>query len=117
MIEHPLEFEFRDGVFDTGHVSGDRVQRVVVGFALGQFEEFGAVLQASVDLAQIEDDALEQFLLAAEFLRLLLVVPDFGVFEFARDLGQPCCLGIEVKDTSAARPRAPRAKRDCCRSG
>ena len=47
------------------------------------------------------------FLLLAELLRALLVVPDLrDPRARVDDLGQPLRLRVEVKDTSAARPRA-----------
>jgi hypothetical protein len=51
------------------------------------------------------DDVVEQFLFPAEFLRLLGVGPDVRFLEFARDVAQSLRLGIDVKDTSAARWR------------
>jgi len=51
------------------------------------------------------DDVVEQFFFPAQLLRLLGVAPDVRVLEFARDLGQAMCFGIDVKDTSAARQR------------
>ena len=117
MIEHPLEFELGHLGFNAADVVSYRAQRVVVAFGFRQLEQLGAVLQMAVDVAQVDDDAFEQLLLAAQLLRVLLVVPDLGVFELPRDLGQPCRFGIEVKDTSAARPRARTATRGYCRSG
>jgi hypothetical protein len=51
--------------------------------------------------------------LAAEFLRALGVVPEFGLFEFALDFRQALLLGIEVKDTPV-RPGTGRADRATC---
>ena len=116
MIEHPLEFEFRDRILDAGHVIGDRAQRVVVGFALREFEELGAVLEPSVDLAQVEDDALEQLLLAAELLRPLGLVPDARVLQRRVDLVQPQCLAVVVKDTPVERACARSGRQAWCRS-
>ncbi|OGI50918.1 MAG: hypothetical protein A3D32_07365 [Candidatus Muproteobacteria bacterium RIFCSPHIGHO2_02_FULL_60_13] len=50
---------------------------------------------------------------AAEFLRALGIVPEFGLFEFALDFGQALLLGIEVKDTPV-RPGSGRADRAAC---
>jgi hypothetical protein len=54
-------------------------------------------------LLERADDRFEAFLLLAEVLRALLVAPDFRVFGELLDFGQAQFLGIEVKDTSAAR--------------
>jgi hypothetical protein len=51
-----------------------------------------------------------------EFLRVFRVVPDLGVFQLPRDLGQPCSLGVEVKDTSAARRPEPTTRTGWLRS-
>ena len=51
--------------------------------------------------------------LAAEFLRALGIIPEFGLFEFALDFGQTLLLGIEVKDTPV-RPGTGRADRATC---
>jgi hypothetical protein len=52
------------------------------------------------------DHVIEQFLLAAELLRALGVVPDAGVFELAAYFGEPLRFRVDVKETSAARPCA-----------
>jgi hypothetical protein len=57
------------------------------------------------------DDVFERLLFAAEILRALRVFPDFRILERAIDLVQPVRLGIEVKDTSAARRRARAGRR------
>ncbi len=59
------------------------------------------------------DLGLELGALAAEFLRALGIVPEFGLFEFALDFGQAMLLGIEVKDTPV-RPGTGRADRAAC---
>mgnify|MGYP003428694604 CR=1 FL=1 len=51
--------------------------------------------------------------LAAEFLRALRVVPEFGLFELALNFGQAMLLGVEVKDTPV-RPGTGRADRAAC---
>lgn len=59
------------------------------------------------------DFGLEFGALAAELLRALGLVPEFGLFEFALDFGQTLLLGIEVKDTPV-RPGIGRADRATC---
>jgi len=49
--------------------------------------------------ADAADDAIEIRALLAELLRALRVVPDFRVFELARDFFESFRLRIEVKDT------------------
>jgi hypothetical protein len=50
---------------------------------------------------------------AAEILGALGIVPEFGLFELALDLGQAVLLGVEVKDTPV-RPGTGRADRAAC---
>jgi hypothetical protein len=50
-------------------------------------------------------DRFERLTLLAEVLSALRIVPDVGVFGELRDLAQANFLLVEVKDTSAARPR------------
>jgi len=76
MVEHPLEFELGDRGLDRSGIGRDRAQRVVVVLGLRHLEQLGSVLEAAVDVAQVENDAFEEFLLAPEFLRVLGVVPD-----------------------------------------
>jgi hypothetical protein len=47
-------------------------------------------------------DAIELFLLLAEFLRARRVVPDLRVLELPIYRGKPRRLDVEVKDTSEA---------------
>jgi hypothetical protein len=54
-------------------------------------------------LLQGSDDCFEALLFLTEVLRALLVAPDLRVFGELLDFGQAQFLGIEVKDTSAAR--------------
>jgi hypothetical protein len=56
-----------------------------------------------MELLERSDDCFEALLFLAEVLRALLVVPDFRVFGERLDFSQSQFLGIEVKDTSAAR--------------
>ena len=50
---------------------------------------------------------------AAEFLRALGIVPEFGLFEFALDFGQALLLGIEVKDTPVRPGNGPEGRGVC----
>ena len=59
------------------------------------------------------DRIIQRLLLAAEFLRALRVVPEFGLFELALNFGQAMLLGVEVKDTPV-RPGTGRADRAAC---
>jgi hypothetical protein len=104
IAEHPLEFEFRDFPAEPGGIRFDRQQRRVVVIGARHLEQLLRVAQTAAQALHPPDDVVEQLLLPAEFLRLLRVVPDVRVFEFARNLLQSLRLGIDVKDTSTARP-------------
>ena len=61
-----------------------------------------------VSSIQAADHLLEFGALLAEFLRALGVVPDSGLFEFARYFLQPLVLVIVIKDTSSRSRCVPR---------
>jgi hypothetical protein len=105
-VEHPAEFHVVDDAFELGDVAFERHQRRIVAFRATHLEQFGAVREPDAEIGERVDDAFELLFLAAQLLRALLVVPDLGVLELARNRLQPGCLGIEVKDTSAGRQRA-----------
>jgi hypothetical protein len=69
--------------------------------------------QFAVQPRERADLGFELGALAAEFLRALGLVPEFGLFEFALDFGQALLLGVEVKDTPV-RPGNGRADRAAC---
>jgi hypothetical protein len=72
--------------------------------------------QFAVQPRERADLGFELGALAAEFLRALGLVPEFGLFEFALDFGQALLLGVEVKDTPV-RPGNARPDRAACGTG
>jgi hypothetical protein len=69
--------------------------------------------QLGVQPRERADLGLEFGALAAELLRALGLVPEFGLLEFALDFGQALLLGVEVKGTPV-RPGTGRADRAAC---
>lgn len=68
------------------HVLLDRDQRVVVLFFAGERVQFVGIGKLRADLDEIMDDSFERFFFTPEFLGMLGVVPDVGVFELGVDL-------------------------------
>jgi hypothetical protein len=91
-------------------VALDRLEGRVVALVACQLEELQRVAQAAVERGQPADDRVELLLLLAEFLGAPLVVPDPGILERFGDRIEAGLLRLEVKDTSAARPRGARGR-------
>jgi hypothetical protein len=104
VVEHPAEFELLDVGLERGGVIGDGGQAVHVAIGLGHLEELGVVRQPAGEPVERDDHVVEGLLLAAQFLGLLRVVPDGGIFERCVDRPQTFGFGIVVKDTSGDRP-------------
>jgi len=75
-------------------------RRVVVA---REVEQLARVGDAAGDALERADDAFEGLLLAPQLLRALRVVPQPGILELAVQRLEALLLGLEVKDTSAAR--------------
>ncbi|GAB3433531.1 hypothetical protein GCM10027320_16740 [Massilia solisilvae] len=86
IAEHPAELHRLDDFLDAFGVRLDRFDRGVVAFFARHGEQVGRVLQVGVRFLQGQDDAFQLFLLLAEVLGALLVVPDRGVFQLLVDL-------------------------------
>jgi prepilin-type processing-associated H-X9-DG protein len=70
-----------------------------VVFFDGHVEQVAAVAQAVGQFVQGFDDLRQHGALAAQFLGVLGLVPDGGVFQLAVDFDQTLMLLIVVKDT------------------
>jgi len=95
---------------ELGCVALDRYKGRVVAFVARQLEELLRVAQAAVEGRQAADDRVELLLLLAEILGAPRVVPDLGILERFGDRIEAGLLRLEVKDTSAARPRGARGR-------
>jgi hypothetical protein len=115
--EHAPEFERIDVALELFGVSGNAEQRRVVALGARQLEQLAGICDAAADAPERLDDRLERLLFPADFLRALLVLPELGVFQLLVQGREALFLGLEVKDTSAARPTASAARRASRRSG
>jgi hypothetical protein len=101
--KHAAKFKAADLLLEAADIAFDADQGFFVILAAGKLEQFGGIGQLLVDIDQRQYDAFQQFLLLAQFLGALGVVPDLGIFEIAVQFFELRGLGIEVKDTSAVR--------------
>jgi hypothetical protein len=115
--EHAAEFERRNVALDAFDILADLLERSIVVVRARHLEELARVGDAAADALERQRDAFQDFLLLAELLRALRVVPQLRVLELAVQRFEPAFLGFEVKDTSAARRRGRRARRAWRQSG
>ena len=108
--EHAAELHVRHGLLEILRVAVDRGERRVVTLGLGNLEELGCVAQAAVDAAEGSNQEFERLALPAKLLGALVVAPHGRVFRELGNFAQAPLLGLEVKDTSAARRRALRRR-------
>jgi len=101
----------RDVGGELRRVALDRFEGRVVALVARELEELLRVAQAAVERRQAADDRVELLLLLAELLGAPPVVPDLGILERSGDRIEAGLLRLEVKDTSAARPRGARGRR------
>jgi hypothetical protein len=109
--EHPREFEVLDLALELAGVRGDGVEHLHeagLAFQLREVEEFERPGDAVARAIEPADERVELRALLAERLRLLGLLPDLRVFEFAGDFYEPLVLAVVVKDTSAGRRDVPR---------
>jgi hypothetical protein len=92
-------------------------ERGVIPLGTGEVEQLFGVRNAAADALQRADQGLQLLFLLAQLLRALRVVPQLGILELPVQRLQALFLGLEVKDTSAARPTANAARRARWRSG
>jgi len=83
----------------------------MVCVAARQLEQLGGVGEAAADAPQRGDDRFERLFLPAQLLRALRVLPELRVLDLAVQRFESALPGLEVKDTSAARPTAPAGRR------
>jgi len=100
----------RDVCGELRRVALDRCKGRVVALVARELKELLRIAQAAVERRQAADDRVELLLLLAEILGAPLVVPDPGILERFGDRVEAGLLRLEVKDTSAARPRGARGR-------
>jgi hypothetical protein len=99
------------------YIRSDTKNRRLVFLGARELEQLARVREAAADSPERADYAFQRFLLLAELLRALRVVPQLRVFELAIQRFQAVLLRLEVKDTSAARPTASAGRRAMRRFG
>ena len=88
-----------DAAFQFVHIGLQSDQGGVVLFHARQFEQFPGVGDGLTDLLQVQHHAFQQFLLAAQFLGLLRLIPEGRIFVQPVDFVQSVLLVLVVKDT------------------
>jgi hypothetical protein len=103
--EHAAEFEVGDEFLHGVEVGLDRLQRGFVILLARHLEQVAGVGQRHADAGQRADHGFEGFLLLAQGLGALRVVPELGVFEDLAQFGELFRFAVVVKDTSAVARR------------
>ena len=83
VVEHAAEFKVSDLLLNRIKIVGNGQQGSIVFFLGGHVKKFVRVLQAGTDTIERQHNVFQHLLFLGEFLRVLGVVPDFRVFEFA----------------------------------
>lgn len=83
--EHPAEFEFGELGFKVSQFSlGFNKSLFVFGFNC-QLDQTGDIFEALVQFIDSVDDLFQRRTLFAERLGFFRIIPDGGIFQFARD--------------------------------
>jgi hypothetical protein len=77
----------------------DLFQHAFIALFLDHGKEFIGFINAGFKVDNGVNHRFEARTLLAQFLGMLGIVPDIGVFQFATDLGQLLLLCFKVKDT------------------
>jgi hypothetical protein len=93
------------------YVTFDGDQRVIVALVTGHLEKLSGIGEPLMQSGQRQYHAFGELFFLAERLGPVGILPDIRVFQLARELFQPQCFGIEVKDTSADRLPAGKDRR------
>jgi hypothetical protein len=106
--EHARELELLDLAFELRGIGLHVRDRALVVLELGEFKEFDGAGDAVPDAVEALGEPRERRAFLAEGLRLVRVVPDLGVLELARYLGETLTLAVVFKDTPLRRRGDPR---------
>jgi len=93
------------------NIAFDASQHSVVILFPCHLKKVSGIMQLPPDGIEGEDNALQRFLLPAQFLRSFIVIPDGWVFRQPGQFIQASLFAIEVKDTSAILLRGDRDHR------
>jgi hypothetical protein len=97
--KHAPEFESRDIRFQPSDILLDGLQGFRIVLIRRNLEQFFGVVQRLAHPIEGQHHLFQACTLAPEFLGVIGVIPDVGVFQLPGDFGQPFAPVIEVKDT------------------
>jgi hypothetical protein len=92
VVEHAAEFQRLHVLGQLGGFGLDGLQAGLVALVLAHLIQLGVVGQLAREVVQRDHHAVEGLFLLAQFLGLLGVVPDVGVFERGVDGSQTFAL-------------------------
>ena len=101
--KHAAKFHVRDGFLHADKIIRNARQRAIVVLVTRHGKQLARVGQRLIQAFQRQHDTFQGFLLAAEFLSLLRVLPNRRIFSELIYFDKARMFGIEVKDTSATR--------------
>ena len=99
--EHTLKFEFGESRLKSIQITGEFVDRILILFGNGHFEQLDCVADPRTQIVQNDYHTLELRSLATKRLGALRLVPYIGLLEFSLNLCQSFRLFVIVKDTSS----------------
>ena len=85
LIEHALEFKFRDSLFQVFDVVANGAHRRIVFFSHRQFKEFAGVSDTCGQFTEKTHGLIQQFLLFADLLGVFRIIPQSGIFHLTVD--------------------------------
>jgi hypothetical protein len=94
-----VEFEFGNVLFQRIDVVRDSLDRCIVAFVGGQFQQFAGIVESVGDAIQAFHEFGQPRPLAAQALGALGIVPDVRAFQFAGYFLEAFAFGRVVKDT------------------
>jgi hypothetical protein len=106
--EHALELEALDVLVQAVGIGLDLADRAEVALAGRQVQQLAGIGKTLGEAVNGADDGFEPGTLPTEFLRAFRVVPDAGLFEFARYFLQALVLVGVIKDTPVRSRYGPR---------
>jgi hypothetical protein len=100
--EHSLQLEVAHLAFERGRFALDVARGGFVVLAFGELEQLVRIRDGFGGVVELGELGAQACTLAAEFLGLVGLVPDAGIFELATDFFQPLFLAVVLKETPSA---------------
>jgi hypothetical protein len=97
--EHSPKLEFLDLALKVGQIALNRLDAVFIVLFDGHRQQFTGVVQAAVKLFKNDYDFFQTRPVLAKLLRLLWIIPDVWLFQFADNFLELLLAAVEVKDT------------------